>query len=322
MSNAKVSIIVPVYNSAAYLSACIASIVRQTYKNIEVLLIDDGSTDDSFEICTRFAADDERIKAIHQENKGVSAARNHGLDRMSGDYFAFVDSDDELKENAIELLMNDILEHNADMASGVYSMVLTNGSIVSLYEDHSLNVYSGKEMLCLSLEGDRQTNSACAKLYRNSIFHSIRFVEGRSINEDGFYLFQCYMLQPVVVQHNVSVYLYYVREDSNSRNAFSEKYFDMMYFCEQKKALIKSLHPEFSDKLVIMEVSVNLFFLEILCRTKDKKYLQAQKNSINLVKKHYKQFTCINKHERQMAWIVAHGLYPIYKAAVYFKYYR
>lgn len=322
MNNAKVSIIVPIYNSAAYLPACIESIMNQTYKNIEILLVDDGSTDSSLEICMKYSDVDNRIHVIHQENKGVSSARNNGLDNVSGEFFSFVDSDDELKENAIELLMNDILENDADMASAVLSMVAANGAITSIYENHLLTVYSGTDMVRLSLEGDRQTNSACAKLFKYDFFKDVRFVDGKSINEDGFYLFQCYALKPTVVQHNESIYLYHVREGSNSRNEFSDKYFDMLYFCDRKKEIVMKSFPEFSDKLIIMEVSVNLFFLEVLCRTKDKKYLEAQKNSIKLVKKFYRQFNCINKHERQMAWIVAHGLYPVYKAAVYSKYYR
>lgn len=322
MLDAKVSIIVPIYNSEAYLPICIESIMHQTYKNIEILLIDDGSTDSSFEICAKYADIDERIKVFHQENKGVSAARNKGLDNMTGVFFSFVDSDDTLEVNAISLLVNDILQNNADIASAVYSMVLSNGKIMRIYENHMLNIFSGMDMLRLSLEGDRQTNSACAKLFRHSVFHAIRFIEGRSINEDGFFLFQCYTLQPTVVQHNESIYLYYVHEGSNSRTDFSDKYFDMLYFCDQKKEIILKNFPELSDNLITMEVSVNLFFLEILCRTNDKKYIEAQKNSIRLVKKHYYAFRCKNRHERQMAWIVAHNLFPIYKMAVRFRYYR
>ncbi len=321
MEETKISVIVPIYNSEKYLPMCIESIINQTYKNIEIVLIDDGSTDSSLEICMRYAATDERIKVIHQDNKGVSVARNVGLEKMTGEYFSFVDSDDELKKNAIEFLLKDILEYNADMASAVKSIVSPNGTISSIYANHSLNVYTGLEMLNLSLEGERQTNSACAKLFKYSVFGKIRFAEGRSINEDGFFLFQCYTLKPIVVQHNESIYLYYIREGSNSRNAFSDKFFDMIYFSERKKEIINKEFPELADKLITMEVSAHLFFLEILCRTNEKKYKEAQKRSIQLVKKYYSVFYCINKHERQMAWIVAHGLYPIYKLAFRLKYY-
>lgn len=322
MFDEKVSIIVPVYNSEAYLPMCIESILNQTYKNTEILLVDDGSTDASLDVCLRYADTDPRIKVFKQENKGVSAARNKGLDHVTGAYFSFVDSDDALTENSIEFLMKDLTEHNADMASAVLARVTADGSVVDIYGDHSLNVYSGTEILRLSLEGDRQTNSACAKLFKSEIFGNIRFVEGKSINEDGFYLFQCYTLKPTVVQHNESIYLYYVRDGSVSRAEFSEKYFDMLYFCERKKEIVNQYFPEFSEELITMEVSAHLFFLDALCRTQDKKYSEAQKNSIKLVKKYYRQFKCVNQHECKMARIVAHGLYPAYKKAVYFKYYR
>jgi glycosyltransferase involved in cell wall biosynthesis len=322
MYNNKVSIIVPVYNSEAYLPMCIESILYQTYQNLEVLLIDDGSQDDSLKICREYALKDPRIVVLHQENKGVSAARNFGLENMNGDYFAFVDSDDEITPNAIEFLMQDVLKYKADMASAVKTIVYSNGGRSCVFDDRALHVYSGLDMLNLSLDGDRQTNSACAKIFKYQTFSKMRFVEGRRINEDGFYLFQCYTLRPKVVQHNESIYLYYIRENSNSRSAFSDKYFDMLYFCDRKKEIIFQQFPELSEKLITMEVSTNLFFLDVLCRTKEKKYRVFQKRSIKLVKSYYSRFYSINKHERQVAWIVAHGLYPLYKAFIRLKYYR
>ena len=322
MQNILVSIIVPVYNAEQYLSACIESIQGQSYRNLEIILVDDGSSDSCPQICDEYAQMDSRILVIHQPNKGVSAARNAGLHCATGEYYAFVDSDDELRSNAIEFLLSDVQQYNADIASAVKSTVLQDGTVSSVYEDHSLSIYSGLEMLELSLDGERQTNSACAKLFRRTLLGSVRFIEGKSINEDGFYVFQCYSLKPTVVQHNVSVYLYYIRTNSNSRNVFSEKYFDMLYFCERKKEIVKNTFPELLDKLITMEVSTHLFFLEILCRTVDKKYDSHIKESVRLVKRYYNDFYCINKHEMKMAWIVAHGLYPLYKILVRLKYYK
>lgn len=322
MSEYKVSVIVPVYNTDRYLAACIESIINQTYKNLEILIIDDGSTDTSLSICMEYASRDERIRVVQQENMGVSAARNKGLAIMTGDFFLFVDSDDELKDFAIEFLLKDILEHTADMASAVKCLVNADGTTISPYDDHRLMVYSGLDMLKLSLGGERQTNSACAKLYRASFFRSIRFEQGRKINEDGFFLFQCYALKPKVVQHNENVYLYNIRAGSNSRSIFSDKYLDILYFCERKKDIVKKNFPELADELVTMEVSAHLFFLQNLCRTTDRRYLEMQKASIKLVKQYYKDFYCMNKYERKMSWIVAHGLYPIYKMAVRLRFYR
>jgi len=313
--NYLVSVIIPVYGAEKYLESCIESVLGQTYTNLEIILVDDGSVDKSGIICDEYAENDHRITVIHQENKGVSAARNAGLDRVGGDYYAFVDSDDELYSNAIEFLLKDMLEYDADMASAVKTTVQPSGNEVNPYTNHKLNVYSGLDMLTLSLDGDRQTNSACAKLFSREKFASVRFEEGKSINEDGFYLFQCYTLKPRVVQHNESVYKYFIRSNSNSRNAFSEKYLDMLYFAERKKEITSTEFPELMDRVLTMEVSTHLFFLEILCRTSEKKYRKYAKKSIAFVKQNFKSFECINDHERKMAWIVSNGLYPLYKLA-------
>ena len=310
-----VSIIVPVYDAEKYLVACIESILIQSYSNLEVVLVDDGSPDGSGTICDEYAKKDSRIVVVHQENKGVSAARNTGLDIARGDYFSFVDSDDELYPNAIEFLLKDIIEYDADMASAVKSTVQPDGSMLSPYTTHKLSCYFGLDMLNLSLEGERQTNSACAKLFSKSKFASVRFEVGKSINEDGFFLFQCYTLMPKVVQHSESIYKYFIRSNSNSRNAFSEKYLDMLYFAERKREIIERDFPELADKVIVMEMCTHLFFLEILCRTTEKKYTRYGRESIRFVKRNFKSFECINAHERKMARIVAYGLYPLYKLA-------
>ena len=111
-----ISVIVPVYNTAPWLPGCIESIRRQTHKNLEILLIDDGSTDGSGEICENFARRDSRIRCIHQENRGLSAARNRGLDAARGQYISFVDSDDEIAPEMLEILAKHLKETDSDMA--------------------------------------------------------------------------------------------------------------------------------------------------------------------------------------------------------------
>lgn len=314
-SNPLVSVIVPVYGTENYLSTCIESIIAQTYNNLEIILVDDGSKDNSGAICDDYAEKDARIVVIHKSNNGVSAARNTGLDHANGDFFTFVDSDDELYPNAIEFLLKDIFDYNADMASAVKTAVYPDGNETNPYTNHESKIYEGLDMLMLSLDGERQTNSACAKLFNRAKFCSVRFEEGKSINEDGFYLFQCYTLKPTVIQHNESVYKYYIRSNSNSRNEFSEKYLDMLYFAEKKKEIVNKCFPELNSKVVTMEISTHLFFLEILCRTTEKKYDKYVRNSIDFVRKNLKTFKCINSHEMKMARIVGNGLYPLYKLA-------
>ena len=116
MKMEKISIIVPVYNVEKYLKTCLDSIINQTYQNLEIILVDDGSTDNSGEICEEYRKTDSRIILIHKENEGLSMARNFGLDIASGDYISFVDSDDFIARNMMEALYNRLLETQSDMA--------------------------------------------------------------------------------------------------------------------------------------------------------------------------------------------------------------
>ena len=111
------SVIIPVYNVKPYLEKCVESIVDQTYHNLQIILVDDGSTDGSQTICDELAQKDSRIVVIHKENGGLSTARNVGMDRAKGDYIAFVDSDDWLERNMYEVLINQLEAHDADLVA-------------------------------------------------------------------------------------------------------------------------------------------------------------------------------------------------------------
>ena len=115
--NEKISVIIPVYNVEAYLERCLNTVCGQSYKNLEIILVDDGSTDNCLQICEEFAERDDRIKVIHQSNQGVSAARNTGLDAATGDYIAFVDSDDYIHPEMYERLYSLLKKHDADMSA-------------------------------------------------------------------------------------------------------------------------------------------------------------------------------------------------------------
>ncbi len=322
MTEPLVSVIVPVYNARQYLTQCIESVLNQSYENIELILVDDGSTDKSSDIYDEYCKRDERVQAVRQQNTGVSGARNKGIDLAKGEYIAFVDSDDELMTDGIKILVEDANRYNADIVSAVKQIIKEDGSVYSPYDNGECTVYEGIDSLELSLDGERQTNSACAKLFKRSFLGDIRFEEGRSINEDGFFLFECYVKFPKLVQHNVCIYNYYVRSNSSTRSAFSEKYFDMLYFCDRKREIIDELFPQLDSKMTNQEVTTNIFFLEALCKTKDKAYTKHQKKSIKFIKENYKAYTTMNEHEKKMARIIRYGLYPLYKFAVRMVYYR
>ena len=313
MNEPLVSIIIPVYNSEKYLLPCISSCTEQSYKNLEIVLVDDGSSDNSLKICQSFASKDYRIKVIHQVNAGVSAARNTGLRSYSGEYVIFLDSDDELYLNTVEILLKTAEEHNADIVSGAHSKVDVQGHEHCCDNDGKITVYEGDDPLILSLKYDRRTSSVWAKLFSKKIIDKVFFVEGHNINEDGYFVFECCEKNPRLVQLNKCIYKYYIRDGSSTRGVFSEKYFDMIYFSNLKMKYVLENHPSLIELAKDMEVSTNLFLLEVLCRDYDGKYKSETKKSIRIVRRRYFKYKPINKHEKKMATIVAFGLYPLYK---------
>ena len=316
-----VSIIVPIYGTEKYLHACVDSIINQTYKNLEIILVDDQSPDRCPEICDEYEKKDKRIKVIHQKNKGVSGARNTGIECATGSYIMFVDSDDEICFDTIEVLLKDALEYDADVVSAEFELLNQKDSINESSEQCQRKVYVDDKPIILSLEGKENTGSACAKLYKFDFVRELRFVEGKHIGEDIFYVFQCYLKKPVLVAHNITVYKQNVRIGSGSKQVFSDKFLSILYFLERKKELISIHFPELMKNTYSLEVRNNLQILDVLCSTKDKRYLQLQRKCIKKVCELYEYHNPANAHHEKLAWIVKHRLYNLYKLAVRIKYY-
>ena len=189
----KISVIIPVYNVEKYLSACVNSVINQTYKNLEIILVDDGSTDKSGEICDEYALKDERIKVYHKQNGGLSSARNYGLDRKNGDYVFFLDSDDFISLRCLEKLHEVSIEQNADIVSALNKRFTTESDLtLQKTVKKEIVVYSNKQTLENTFK--RTENYfviSCAKLYKNRLFDNLRFTEG-VIHEDEFICHRLY----------------------------------------------------------------------------------------------------------------------------------
>lgn len=316
-----VSIIVPIYGTEAYLPACIESLCKQTCENIQIILVDDQSLDNCPQICDDYSQKDSRITVIHQENKGVSGARNTGLAHASGEYIMFVDSDDELYLNAVEVLLKDALKYGADIVWAPEKNDDRKRNSEKIRGKETYTVFQEDQSILLSLNGEPNTSAVWSKLFKKSFIEGIFFEEGKNINEDGFFMFQCYLRKPLFVRHQIAVYNYNIRQNSCSRQAFSEKYFAMLYFCERKKELVLQHCPQYIEHIYNMEVRTHLQFLDVLCSTNEKEYKDTHKQSVRIVRKLYKYHKPINSHHKILAWIVTHGLYPIYKMVIRFKYY-
>lgn len=180
----KISVIVPVYNCEPYVERCIRSIIAQTYTDLEIICINDGSTDASGRILEKLAGEDDRIKVVHQKNAGVSAARNAGLDTASGDFVTFVDSDDAIEPNMYEILLPYFIDKSIDIVHCGYKRMYLDGSSKEVNGTGRLvrqNTYEAAECL---LSGKIFVGSLCNKLFRAHLFTDVRFDTTLAINED------------------------------------------------------------------------------------------------------------------------------------------
>ena len=219
----KITVIVPVYNVENYLNKCLDSLINQTYKNLEIIVINDGSTDNSGEICQGYAQKDNRIVYIEKENGGQSEARNMGLDRMTGSYVTFVDSDDWVELDYVENLYKKITEYQADIAVGnyysfneaegmYYFHIFGDSCYEKVYDNVSIfeNLYESQEMKSFALI------SVWGKLYKADLLKHLRFDIGK-LGEDGYLNQKIYLLAEKTIYLNKGLYAYRQREGSSSR---------------------------------------------------------------------------------------------------------
>ncbi|MEE0887750.1 MAG: glycosyltransferase [Candidatus Saccharimonadaceae bacterium] len=178
-----VSIIIPVYNTAKFLPRCLDSVIRQTYRNLEIIIVDDGSTDNSYDIAKQYTQKDPRIKLIHQKNQGLSGARNTGITKSTGTYLTFIDSDDEIKPTFTEKLLTALQKNNAGISICSFKEVYPNGKNTHFSNNYPAKIYDAKSALQAMLQENGFMLSATMKLFPKAYFKNIRFPVGR-LHED------------------------------------------------------------------------------------------------------------------------------------------
>lgn len=220
----KVSIIIPVYNVEAYLFRCLHSILNQSLKDIEVILIDDGSTDNSGKICDKFAKQDTRIRVVHQTNSGVSLARNRGIDMAQGEYIGFVDPDDYIDECMYETLVQEIESNEADVAICSFSYVKSD-KIIHNDNSQQIEVISKDEAIQRYFKEKRPFDYSflCNKLFNRYLFENIRLNATLSIQEDSEVFIRILSKVNTCVYISRPLYSYYLREDSLTQHKFNKK---------------------------------------------------------------------------------------------------
>lgn len=215
--NSLISVIVPVYDVEKYINRCVNSIVNQTYKNLEIILVDDGSPDNCPQMCDEWAEKDKRIKVIHKENGGLSSARNSGLDIMTGDYVYFVDSDDYITDNAIALLYDSILQNGADMSfARFYRLFEDDTDLFQPEFTNSVKVFNKDDFWRYYYSNSNNEYSVNMivsnnKLISGRIFDNLRFETGR-INEDVLILLSLIERCERIVFSDTLTYYYFQNE--------------------------------------------------------------------------------------------------------------
>ena len=222
MNSPLVSVIVPVYNVAPYLEQCLDSIVNQTYRNLEIILVDDGSTDESGTICDRYAEQDARIQVVHKENGGQSSARNVALDMMTGEWVLFVDSDDWIELNTLELLFEQ-KDERADLVEFGWNFIYRDSNKVFLNE---ACVMAGIDALKLLVFTDIYMGLMANKLFKASYLQKSRFISGRYYEDTPFIIEQLYKIK---TYQYIAEPLYNYRRDrvGQTTAGFTPKRFDL-----------------------------------------------------------------------------------------------
>lgn len=301
MSNL-ISVVVPIYNVKDYLEECLESLIKQSYASFEVLMVNDGSTDESESICLKYAQKDERFKYFYKQNGGLSDARNYGIDRAAGNYITFLDSDDYVEMNYLEELYNGLVNNDADISIVQYHRVDELGNTYLDLALGSSALFSTKDALLNMFYQRNISVSASAKLYKVELFDEIRFVRGR--------LYEDILTVPLLLKKAAKVYYsnkillnYRVRSNSITESKFTPRSIHML-----ENAL--KIAEEFNDESIMKATKAYVFgkasilFYQISTQTDKNQFVEEKKNIWNTIKE-YRKMNIMNSEARTLNRVAA-----------------
>lgn len=248
LKGALVSVIIPVYKVEEYIYGCIESVSKQTYKNIEIILVDDGSSDKSGMICDQFAQKDKRIQVIHKTNGGVSEARNFGIEKAKGDYITFVDSDDQIHPEMINYLVTGLEKFNVDISICGYRKVPEPvKEFEKLKVSNDWKVETGKSVCERMYKEDSSLVVVYKKMYKKDLWEELRFPVGK-IHEDEFITYRLFMNSKKISYAEDKLYYYLKREGSIMNRRYSAKRFDCLEAIDEQIEYFKKNKFEILEK--------------------------------------------------------------------------
>lgn len=276
----KISVVVPIYNSEKYLSQCIESILFQTYRNFELILVSDGSTDNSLSICKKYQQEDNRIKILELEHKGVSNARNQGINKSTGDFICFIDSDDEVDKEYLQTLILLQKKYNADIVE-VDLQYIKNKPIKNT-NTKEIVVTPRQMMFRLYSKNGIRTVIITNKLYKKEIFKKIRF-DTEHKNEDEFIIHKLiFETKNKIVISNQKLYFYRIHKNSRQRTFSIKKLELLKVFDEREKYFPQDAELIHRNRIAKIDM---ILFLYSSCKINKQK--EAQKYLKSIFKKEY-----------------------------------
>lgn len=308
-----ISVIVPAYNAEQWIEECCESVFAQTYPNRELIVVDDGSSDHTWERLRNIAAAHENVITVRTENGGVCRARNIGLDMARGELVSFLDADDMLLPDGLMFLYDKLTSDRCDIAIGQKVTVRPDGTVREQHFPRKEEIWKDLDGLEQSLRDHPATYSVWGKLYRKSLLQDVRFTEGKKVHEDSFFIFRCLMKRPCVTVSDTAVLRYRETESSASRSAFSDKFFDILYFAREKRRLVAQQYPGLLYLAENVDVKANMALLRLLSQTCDKKYRRAEKNCLKTVRTKSHAFIPATTADKKWFRMIRYRLYGIYK---------
>lgn len=241
MKQPLISVVIPVYNVEKYLPRCIESVVAQTYKNLEIIVVDDGSKKVCADLCDTYADADSRISVFHKENGGLSDARNYGIERAKGEYITFIDSDDYVDNDYVEYLYAVLKKYRCKLSVCQHRMKYGNGSTKD-YGDKGDEALNAKQCIERMLYDNGVGIYAWAKLYHCSLFKRIKFPKGKLFEDNGT-TYALMMLSERIALGNGSKYSYVLRSNSITQCDFSPAKFDLLEMTDKMATDVLCQYP-------------------------------------------------------------------------------
>ncbi len=300
-----ISIIIPIYKVEKYLDRCIKSVVNQTYKNLEIILVDDGSPDSCPNICDKWKIKDNRIIVIHKENGGLSDARNAGLEIATGKYIGFVDSDDFIFEYFVEVLYRNLVNTHSDIIQCSYLTVDDNYLEKEKLISANINIktFDTKNALKLLIEGKMLNQVVWNKLYKKELFQEIHF-EYDKLNEDDFFTYQVFAKCNKITYIDLPLYYYQIRNESIMKKRYSIKRLDGLEARFLRYEFLKENYYELSS----LEKKNLLFFIVysyqmVLTIEEKSERIKAEKIVKDYFKKVINDHISMNINFNERIWI-------------------